>query len=150
MDNKVPRKLATQYTEHLFLDYYQDNVIAQFNRVQRIFVNSEKLKTFIRNFGSNNTINVRRYVYIIYRLLVRYENMWRLNHTGLTSSQLNNYWRSSISDIALETHFTEDKIKTVLNSISKTPVEFCKAVGNKCFDVEIIDIFKNSPYYKNM
>ena len=106
--------------------------------MQRIFVNSEKLKPFIRNFGSNNTIDVRRYVYIIYRLLVRYGNMWRLNHAGLTSSQLNNYWRSPISDIALETNFTEDKIKTVLNSISKTPVEFCKAVGNKCFDVEII------------
>lgn len=148
MDNSVPKKFGTQYSEHLFLDYYQDNVVAQFNRTQKIFVNSVNLKPYIRNFELNNSIDVKSYVYIIYRLLVRYENIWHLNQTGLTSVQLNNYWRSSISDIAEETHFAEKEIKTVLDSISKTPVEFCKAVENNSLDVTDIDVFKNFPFVK--
>ena len=138
-DNKVPRKLVTQYTEHLFLDYYQDNVVAQFNRAQKIFINSEKLKPFIRNFELNKTIDVRRYVYIIYRLLVRYGNIWHLDQGGLTSTQLNNYWKSSIANITEETNFADSEIKTVLNSISKTPAEFYEVVKNNCFEETDID-----------
>lgn len=147
-DNNVPRKLATQYSEHLFLDYYQDNVVAQFIRAQKIFVNSGKLKSYIRNFELNNLIDIRKYVYIIYKLLVRYGNIWYLNQEGLTCTQLDNYWRSSISNIAKETNFADNEIKTVLDSISKTPIEFYEVVKLNSFEETDIDIFKNYPFIR--
>lgn len=147
-DNGVSRKFVTQYTEHLFLDYYQDNVVAQFNRSQILFVNSEKLQPYIRNFELSNSIDIRRYVYIVYRLIVRYGNIWHLNNEGLTNTQFNDYWRSSVSDIAEETHFADSEIKAVLNSISKTPDEFHKAVENNCFEETDIDFLKNYPFIR--
>ena len=79
---------------------------------------------------------------------MQYGNIWHLNKAGLTSKQFNDYWRSSVSDIAEETCFSEIEIKTVINSISKTPVEFCGAVKKNCFDETDIDVFKNYPFIK--
>ncbi len=147
-DASVPRKLATLYSEHLFIDFYHDNIVAQFNRTQKIFLDSSILKPYIKIFESQNDVGLKEYVYIIYRLLVRYGNIWVINHDGFTSSQFTAYWKSSSSDIAEETNFEESSILKVVNCISKGFYSFQKEAINNSFDYTNINVFKNFPFLR--
>lgn len=147
-DNLVSGKFASLYSEHLFLDYYQDNIVSQFYRTQNIILDSDLLKPYFKKFEQNYQIDIKKYVYITYRLLVRYGNIWGINKDGLNNEQLMMYWKSFPTDIAEETNFDQEDILKVINIISKDFRSFKNEVGNEYLNYINIDNFKNSPFLK--
>mgnify|MGYP006916113644 CR=1 FL=1 len=144
-DAKVKRNNRWQYIEHLYLDYYTDNVIAQFYRAQRIFIDSSNLKSFIANFESEISLCLKEYVYVIHRLLVRYGNLWEFYPGGIKNTDLLAYWKSNSGNIADGTNFNSETIEKVLSVISCKPDELKTFCNEHLFDGNI-DFFRNYPF----
>ena len=147
-DSLVSGNFASLYCEHLFLDYYQDNIVSQFYRTHKIILNSYLLKPYFKKFEESYQIDIKKYVYITYRLLVRYGNIWGINKNGLNNEQLMMYWKSFPTDIAEETNFNKEDVLKVINIISKDFSSFKNEVGNEYLNYTNINNFKKIPFFK--
>lgn len=123
---------------------YRDNFFMQFYRSSMIFISSNSLKTCKDEFQRVNGISLRDYIYHVFIIVNRYQ---RFDNIDYFKPYYLPKWMLG-SDDPIFQGLDYEKIKIVLDLISKRQSSFYKEMLNDKNVYKNFNVFKNNPFLR--